>query len=923
MKRYVVVALAGAMLVACSDAPSTQDKALASSTSAVTVTSNPSIRVYPAKEPIQDQYIVVLKEGGEKVGSIASAQVNAAGAQLMRTYEHALRGYSVRANADGLQKLMADPRVKYIQQDGVIHVETTQADPPWGLDRIDHRAGVQDQLYTYNATGAGVNVYVIDTGVRITHQDFGGRAQHGFDSVGDGQNGNDCHGHGTHVAGTAGGATYGVAKEVSLFAVRVLSCEGSGSLSGVIAGVDWVTANRVLPAVANMSLGGSGAQALDDAVTASVNSGVVYAVAGGNSSTDACFFSPARAPAAITVGASDSDDSRAYFSNYGTCLDIFAPGVGVLSAWNTNDTATNTISGTSMASPHVAGTAALYLSLHPQATPDEVATALTDHAAIDQLSNEGPGSPNLLLYERFIGDTGGGDTTPPTVSLLAPSDGDTVSGDFVELRATASDDVGVQGLKFYVDGTSVGSGTDDGTGTYTVTWSSILAGNGSHTVKARAFDAEGNAGSSATVTIIVANAGGATWSSTYMVPMCEQSDSCDTTGLVVGRGPLGPAGAEPNNPNTVLGQCVDGYVGQYHVDESVERVRIHTLDGSPMAPGKQVQVDVTVWAYGDGQADSLDLFLAPNGPAQDWTLLTTLVPPGGDQQTLSYQFTLPESASNIVGVRAAFRFSGVPAVCDDGYFSDRDDLLFLVGAPKYPPAGGFSYECAGLSCSFTDTSADPDGNIVSWGWSFGDGTFSYEQNPSHHFAYPGVYIVSLVVQDDQGMVGTAAQMLYVTGLPPVASFEADCGIMSCTFTDTSTDPDGDLYFWGWTFGDGYYSTVQNPIHTFAVAGTYYVNMFVYDSQGYSSSITKAVTVEPVPNITLSGTASKPKGTRTVDLAWSGATSATVELYRNGLLLANTPNDGAERTTVDKNGTYTYRVCQAGTPYCSNAVTVTF
>lgn len=922
-RTAVLAALASATLVACSDQPSsTQDKALASSSFAVKVTSNPTIKVYPAQEPIQDQYIVVLKDGSASVSSIAAVQVNTAGGQLLRTYERALRGYALHVAQDGLQKLLADPQVKYIQQDGLVHLDTTQPNPPWGLDRIDHRVGVQDNLYTYNGTGAGVNVYVIDTGIRITHQELGGRAQVGHDSVGDGQNGNDCHGHGTHVSGTIGGTTYGVAKDVHLFAVRVLSCEGGGTLSGVIEGVDWVTANRVLPAVANMSLGGGASQALDDAVTASINSGVVYAVAAGNSNSDACLYSPARTPAALTVGALDQNDSRAYFSNWGTCVDVFAPGVGVVSAWNTSDTAINTISGTSMASPHVAGTAALYLGLHPDAPPAEVAAALVDHATPDQVANPGQGSPNLLLYEKWIGDTGGGDTTPPSVSLVAPAEGDTVTGDSVALSAGASDDVGVQGVIFYVDGVwAASTQSSDGAGVFTVTWASSTVSNGSHTVKARAYDAEGNVGQSAAVTITVDNPGTATWDPTFMTPLCAQGlPACDTTNLVIGRGPLGP---EPNTPNTVYSQCWDGYGGSFHSDESIDRIRLHTLDGSPLAPGKTVQVDVTVWAFGDGQSDALDLFYAANAPSQDWAYLITLTPAGGGPQLLSAQFTVPESASNIEGVRANFRFGGIPAICDDGFYSDRDDVVFLVGEPKFPPTASFGYSCNGKSCDFTDFSTDPDSTIVSWSWSFDDGTSSSEQNPHHDFSLAGAHTVWLAVTDSQGLTGTTSQVIYLQGVPPVADFEASCGILSCTFTDTSSAPDSQIIYWGWSFGDEYYSSVQKPVHAYATAGTYWVNLFVFDSQGYYSSITKEITVQPIPVITLSAATSKIKGARTTDLTWSGATSSTVDLYRNGLLLANTPNDGAERTTVPVKGTYTYRVCQAGTQYCSNDVTVAF
>jgi subtilisin family serine protease len=255
-----------------------------------------------------------------------------------------------------------------------------------------------DNSYTYPNTAPNVHAYIIDTGILITHTDFGGRASVGTDTVGDGYNGIDCNGHGTHVAGTVGGATYGVAKGVTLLAVRVLNCAGSGTYSGVIAGIDWVTANAIKPAVANMSLGGGFSQAMNDAVTRSMNSGVTYAIAAGNSSADACGYSPASTPGALTVGATDSSDNEAYFSNYGTCLALYAPGVDITSDWNSSTTATNTISGTSMASPHVAGAAALYLSVNPAASAADVLSALVANATPGVVVGASPGSPNLLLF---------------------------------------------------------------------------------------------------------------------------------------------------------------------------------------------------------------------------------------------------------------------------------------------------------------------------------------------------------------------------------------------------------------------------------------------------------------------------------------------------------------------------------------------
>jgi subtilisin family serine protease len=275
-------------------------------------------------------------------------------------------------------------------------VYATQTPATWGLDRIDQRALPLDKAYTYNTTAANVNAYIIDSGVRMSHTQLAPRVVSGYTAINDGRGTDDCNGHGTHVAGTIGSTTYGVAKGVNLYAVRVMDCTGSGRISGVISGVDWVTSNHIAPAVANMSLGGGASTALDDAVRNSIASGVTYVVAAGNSNADACAESPARIKQALTVGATTASDARASYSNIGSCVDVFAPGSSITSTWNSSDTATNTISGTSMASPHVAGIVALYLADHPAALPAEVFAAVTGAATPGVVTNAGSGSPNLL-----------------------------------------------------------------------------------------------------------------------------------------------------------------------------------------------------------------------------------------------------------------------------------------------------------------------------------------------------------------------------------------------------------------------------------------------------------------------------------------------------------------------------------------------
>jgi subtilisin family serine protease len=350
--------------------------------------------------PIRDQYIVVFNDDVPDAPGLARRLNAERGGTMLYTYTGVLKGFAARMSEQAAEALRRNPNVAYVEQDQEVTLAATQSNATWGIDRIDQRNRPLSGTYTYNTTASNVYVYIIDTGILTSHTQFGGRAANVYDAFGG--SGTDCNGHGTHVAGTVGGSTYGVAKGARLRGVRVLNCSGSGSWSGIIAGMDWVRNNRVNPAVANMSLGGGFSSAVNTAANNLANSGVFVAVASGNSNRSACNYSPASASAVTSVNASTSSDAKASFSNYGSCTHLYAPGASITSAWIGSTSATRTISGTSMASPHVAGVAALYKAVNGNASSSTIRSWLINNATTGVISGNPSGTPNRLLYKSTL-----------------------------------------------------------------------------------------------------------------------------------------------------------------------------------------------------------------------------------------------------------------------------------------------------------------------------------------------------------------------------------------------------------------------------------------------------------------------------------------------------------------------------------------
>ncbi|MFC4019546.1 S8 family serine peptidase [Micromonospora sp. GCM10011542] len=605
---------------------------LATATPAMAAEPVGAIRDAGGATAVADSYIVVFKDsvvGRNRVGDNAERLVGRHGGQVARTYSTALRGFEVNVGAAAASRIAADPAVAYVEQNHTVSISGTQPNPPsWGLDRVDQRNLPLNSSYTYPNTASNVRAYIIDTGVLYGHNDFGGRAVSGFDAV-DGGSADDCNGHGTHVAGTVGGSSYGVAKGAQIVGVRVLNCQGSGTNAQVVAGIDWVTANAVKPAVANMSLGGSANSSIDTAVTNSINSGITYAVAAGNGDIfgnrqNACNYSPARVGSAITVGATQNNDAAASFSNFGTCVDILAPGVNITSAWYTGTSATNTISGTSMASPHVAGAAALVLSANPAWSPQQVRDNLVNAATPNVVTNVGTGTPNRLLYVV-------NGTTPPTNDFsvsVSPTSGSTAPGGSVTATvATATTNGSAQSVSLSASGLPAGATASFSPSTVTSGSSSTLTiatsastPAGTYTVTVTGTAASGTRTATYSLTVTGSGGGGCSGSNGTDIAIPDTGATVASSVVISG------CARNASSASTVAVNIVHTYRGDLVVDLVAPDGSAYRLKNSSYFDGAD-NVNTTYTANLSSEAANgtwrlqvRDVYAGDSGYINTWTL---------------------------------------------------------------------------------------------------------------------------------------------------------------------------------------------------------------------------------------------------------------------------------------------------------------
>ena len=861
-----------------------------------------------------------------EVRKVSDTLTRAHGGSIRRVYAHALRAFTVSMTEEEAQRMSEDPSVRYVEQERIFKVSGIQQSPiSWGLDRVDQRNTPLDDLYTYEYTGAGVHAYIVDTGIRSTHTEFAGRIGDGFDAVGDGLGTEDCRGHGTHVAGTVGGTLAGVAKGVTLHSVRVITCSGEGSLEQVIAGIDWITANHVKPAVVNMSIGSEADQAVDDAVTGSISFGITYVVAAGNESVNACIRSPARTPRAITVGAISELDSMSFFSNYGGCVDLFAPGETITSAWYTGDNEFYDLDGTSMATPHVSGAVALFLEGHPNALPEEVSEEIVARGTRNLLTDLGNGSPNVLLHTACMGST---DSVPPQVALTSPAAGSLLSGT-VQLQATASDDQGISKVEFYLNGKLIAT---DSAAPFEISWDSNEEDNGPATLSVRAFD-NGCNSEEASIAVELQNPGKASFDPDLLAPACfGPATRCDTGTLINGRGPL--MGPELNTPNTLGGSCADGLDGWYQLDPSIERIRVVHDGNSLLAQGKQVRVEVTFFASYEPFFERLDLYSAPDARNPVWTQFASIVPQDIGTNVTSTPFIIP-AGTDLQAVRAVYRFGGTPSPCPTGNIEEADDVAFTVvqETDTTPPTATLTSPAAGATVKGTVTLAGTaSDNFGVARVEFYDGstllgtdtTTPYSTTWDTKTVQNGTHSLTVKAYDVAGFVGVSPAVSVTVNndvTPPTVSFSSPAAGATVSGTITvsgsATDNVGvsKVEFYD---GTTLLATDTSSPYSFswttrsAANGAHVLTLKAYDSSGNIGTAERSVTLDndftpptvaltaPADGATVSGTV-----TFTATASDDRSTLSKVELYLDGTLIGtdtSSPYSFSYNTRSQTNGT---------------------
>ncbi len=759
MRRIALAAAACCALSACSDSLSSPAPSTPLSPAAPALAASGT--------PISGRYIVRYRPNLNwqlRAQSLASTH----GATVGRLYTTVFPGAVLTMSAAAAQALSADPDVLSVEQDQVITINTTQSNPPsWGLDRLDQRTRPLNQSYTFGPSGTGVTVYIVDTGINFGQTDFQGRAITGFDAVSAGGSAADCNGHGTHVAGTVGGATYGVAKQARLVAVRVLDCGGNGTTSGVVAGLDWIAQNIVRPAVVNMSLGGSYSAALNGAVEYGIANGITYAVAAGNNGATACSASPASAPNAITVGATGSDDAFQSWSNHGSCVRINAPGAAITSLWL--GTGTSTISGTSMASPHVAGAAALYLQTTPSATPAQVRSALTSNATTGAIPSLPAGTPNLLLYTGFMNGTPA--PTPPVASF-------TSSCSLLSCTFDASASTGLAAATYswnFGDATA-GSGK---------TTSHAYAAAGTYTVTLTVADVNGTSTKTNTVTAVAPNLAPSAAVSTPTNNAVYTRSIAGTVAVSFAGTGTDPESGALSGASLVWTSSRDGQIGTGgSFVKSDLSVGAHTLTLTARdAQGLTGSATRSITILASANQSPTVSITSPvaNGSFVQGTSVsfagTGTDPETGALSGASLVWT--SSRDGQIGTGASFANTTLTAGTHTITLTATDpqgaatsatrSITIATGGTNQAPVASFTFVCGPTvstyahTCALDGSTSTDDAGIVRWVWRLGNGKTPSRTVPTMTYTWvaAGTYWVTLTVIDVAGKTGSVSQSVVV------------------------------------------------------------------------------------------------------------------------------------------------------------------